>query len=363
MAVSDITPRLRELGRIRLGDTVPVKGKGDKTRPVKLETFRFTSPSRNLIEVAAKLYGGEVEEWKTAPTEGQQWQVTSETSELAVLIPPNQDPDASLRYELWSGGGRQRLCDGITEELKDVPCLCDPSNRDCKPRLQLLLLLPQLPDLGVWRLVTQSVFAAMEIPAVFSIFARVHEAGGFPAATLRIDQRTSKTDGTRHYAVPVLEIDYTLADAGLLPTKPASLETGEIVSPAGTSSGEQPEVDKDARDKGKVVAAPTTSGGTSAGEAREAGAPTLAGDSAEYPAEDVPASEVSEGGLDTARSGTEASARGDHPVCKIWGARHKIHPETELKLRSGWVACECLAAAPAAEAAKDWLPAEAEVPA
>ncbi|MDP9224872.1 MAG: hypothetical protein M3P18_13715 [Actinomycetota bacterium] len=269
MAVSDITPRLRELGRIRLGDTVPVKGKGDKTRPVKLETFRFTSPFRNLIEVAAKLYGGEVEEWKNAPTEGQQWQVTTETNELAVLIPPSQDPEASLRYELWSGGGRQRLCDGITEGLKDVPCLCDPSNRECKPRLQLLLLLPQLPDLGVWRLVTQSVFAAMEIPAVFAIFARVHEAGGFPAATLRIDQRTSKTDGTRHYAVPVLEIDYTLADAGLLPTKTANAFTGEIVSPA-LAAGEQPVVDAVSGEGASAA------GGTSDGEARPGEAPEAA---------------------------------------------------------------------------------------
>jgi hypothetical protein len=52
--------RLRELGRIRIGQKVT--GDNGKSRPAKLDHFRVTSGSRVLLENVAALYGGEVRE-------------------------------------------------------------------------------------------------------------------------------------------------------------------------------------------------------------------------------------------------------------------------------------------------------------
>jgi hypothetical protein len=41
--IATIQHQLRELGRIRLGEQVPVSGRPGKTRPSKLATFRLTS--------------------------------------------------------------------------------------------------------------------------------------------------------------------------------------------------------------------------------------------------------------------------------------------------------------------------------
>lgn len=273
MPAEGLLPRLRELGRLRAGEVreITTKGKKTTTVPAKLEHWRMTSPFRNLIEAAAKLYGGEVEEWAGAPTEHAQWQVTTETADLEVLVPPQ---DVDVMYELWSGGGRSRLCDGHVEQISDEPCMCDPAQRSCKPRTQLVVLLPSLPDLGHWRLVTQSVFAAMEIPATMQLLRQVHERAIFAHATLSLEQRTTKTDGTKHFAVPVLRLDYSLAEAGLLPTKAANLETGEIVSPA-LPVGEQPgsEVADQATRKGE--------GGTAAPKPSDPGGTSDSGDSTE----------------------------------------------------------------------------------
>ena len=301
--VFDIQPHLRELGRLRAGEQQEITTKGGKTKtvPARLETWRFTTPFRNLAEAAAKLHGGEVRQWEHAPTQSVQWEVITETSELEVLVPP-QDVDTT--YELWSGGGRKRLCDGITEQLSDGPCLCDPVERECKPRTQLVVVLPQIPDLGQWRLVTQSVFAAMELPATMMLLRGVHERAVFAHATLAIDQRTSKTDGTRHFAVPVLRLDYSLAEAGLVPTKLANPVTGEIIErslPASTAiETGQPAV---ATEETVVIGEGATSLEATAGDTSEpseaSGANPPSGTGAEY-----------EGSDDVAASGVQATSTG-----------------------------------------------------
>jgi hypothetical protein len=58
MPILDIQKRARELGRIRLGQVV-VSANG-KTRPEKIDRFRFTSYSRELLDQVAALYGGQV---------------------------------------------------------------------------------------------------------------------------------------------------------------------------------------------------------------------------------------------------------------------------------------------------------------
>jgi Recombination directionality factor-like len=65
-------------------------------------------------------------------------------------------------YQMWSGGGCQRRCDGETEQLTQEPCKCpaDPERRNalaktggaCKPTTRVNVMLPDLPDLGVWKI-------------------------------------------------------------------------------------------------------------------------------------------------------------------------------------------------------------------
>lgn len=107
MQVEGITPRVQEIGRIRMGE------KGPKGAPVSLKTFRLTSSDRAVLEAAAKLYGGKVTSWDDAPDAGM-WQLTTAAAELDILI-PRALRSLSQKWELWQGGTCERRCDGRTE--------------------------------------------------------------------------------------------------------------------------------------------------------------------------------------------------------------------------------------------------------
>ena len=62
MAIKTLQSRLTQVGVIRLGQKVPTNN--GRLRPEKLETLRFTSPSKQLIDAVASLYGGEVKPWQ-----------------------------------------------------------------------------------------------------------------------------------------------------------------------------------------------------------------------------------------------------------------------------------------------------------
>jgi hypothetical protein len=191
-----------ESGRIRLGVKVPVGDRG-KTRPGKLDRFRFTSPRKNLIEKIAELYGGKVEEWQP-PRGAGQWQVITNATDIPVVVPP-QDPAESQWLELWSAGGCQRRCDGVTEKISGQPCVCDPdpSQRDCKMHTRLRVMLEDVPGLGAWRVDTGSYYAATELPGVAQLLA---QAQGAIPGRLVLDQRTVVRDGkTKNFVVPVLD--------------------------------------------------------------------------------------------------------------------------------------------------------------
>jgi hypothetical protein len=220
--IIDIQARLRELGRIRMG--VQVEGtKNGRTfrRPEKLATFRLTSGSQSLIVAAAAAYGGEVSEW----TEGDrhEWQVTIETLALDIIIPPGYP--VSQWFELWRAGGCIRRCDGQVNQITGVPCECPkvPADRmalaakgeACSYTTRLNVMLPNIPDLGVWRLESHSYYAAVELIGAADILVRASEAGMLVPAKLRIDQRERKVPGqpTKRFPVPVIEFtDTRLAD-------------------------------------------------------------------------------------------------------------------------------------------------------
>lgn len=208
MRIIDLQRRLREIGRIRTGDTT-VAANG-KTRPRKLERFRLTSRDRKVIDAASATWGGEVSEWQ-AP-DGGQWQCYLEAAEIAVVVPPG-DMSFSQSYEQWSAGGCQVRCDGQWDHIGDRACACDPSARACDIHTRLSVMVPQLPGIGVWRLETHSYYAAVELGGLVDLCAAQAAAGAMIPARLRLEQRSVKRPGrngkveTRRFAVPVLDLD------------------------------------------------------------------------------------------------------------------------------------------------------------
>ena len=203
MPILDLQQRIRELGRIRIGQKVATSSGG--TRPSKLNRFRLTSPSRELLDRVAKQYGGTVAPWTPDGGTGQ-YEVITEATRMPIKV-PNQP--VSQYYELWSGGGCQRRCDGVTELLKDRPCICgpDPQRRQCKPTTRLSVVLSEVPGVGVWRLESHGYYAALELPGVAELLAK---AGGYVDAFLGLEERTAKREGkTLRWMVPTIDVDIT----------------------------------------------------------------------------------------------------------------------------------------------------------
>lgn len=203
MPILDLQQRIRELGRIRIGQKVATAKGG--TRPSKLDRFRLTSPSKELLDRVAKVYGGTVAPWTPDGGAGQ-YEVLTDSKRMPILVPHQP---VSQYYELWSGGGCQRRCDGVTELLKDRPCICgpDPEQRQCKPTTRLNVVLSEIPGVGVWRLESHGYYAALELPGVAELLAK---AGGYVPAFLGLEERTAKREGkTLRWMVPTIDVDIT----------------------------------------------------------------------------------------------------------------------------------------------------------
>jgi Recombination directionality factor-like len=217
--IADLQKRGRQIGEIRIG--MVVKSENGKPRPTKLDAFRFTTKSPNVAQAVANLLGGEAHPVKLQNGDSSYEVITSAT-ELPVMVPPG-DAAISQWYEMWSGGGCQRRCDGETEQLTQTPCKC-PVDKDqrnqlaanggaCKPTTRVNVILPDLPDIGVWLIQSHGWYAANELGGAAELLANAREAGVIVPATLRLEQRQVKRAGqTKKFAVPVLEIGATLRD-------------------------------------------------------------------------------------------------------------------------------------------------------
>lgn len=208
-----IQKRMMQLGRVRLGEKTATGA------PKKLDTFRFTSASRTLLEAIAAQHGGKVTAWENAPDDGY-FQVTTDATSLDIILPPvfsDVDGSPTLPYsqwfERWSAGGCDRRCDGVTESLSGKPCMCDPVKRkanektECKAITRVSFMLPDIPGLGVWRLDTHGWNAAVELPLTLEVLSSAAREHRFIPAVLSIQKRTSKLEGqTRKFVVPVIEL-------------------------------------------------------------------------------------------------------------------------------------------------------------
>src|SRR5690349_15954567 len=96
--------RHAELGRIRLGNQVAV-GSSGKTRPNKLDRFRFTSASEQHIRDIAAIYGGEAKAWDNNGK--PEWEVFTTAQSVPVIVVKG---GLSQWMETWSGGGCTHRC-------------------------------------------------------------------------------------------------------------------------------------------------------------------------------------------------------------------------------------------------------------
>lgn len=204
MPILDLQKRSRELGRIRLGQ------KGDRGQPQKLDRFRFTTNSQALLAKIADLYGGDVRTWEGGT---QAWELISDTTRVPIMVPPQP---VSQWFEYWTRAGCLHRCDGYTNVLTDEAC--DPEDPKhiealAKPTTRLNVVLRDVEGIGVWRVETHGWNAAVELPDVAEFLA---QAGGYVNGWLSLEQRTSVDSKqsppvTRHYMVPIIEIDVTPA--------------------------------------------------------------------------------------------------------------------------------------------------------
>jgi len=208
MVILDLQQKLRQLGRIRAGETVET-AKGAR-RPSKLEHFKVTSHSKRIIEQVAELYGGTVVPWtpNNGTAEDGQWAVTVTADRIPILLPPQS---ITQWYELWTGGGCVRRCDGQVEQKSGQRCICDPdpAKRQCAVTTRLSVILREVEGLGVFRLDSKGFYAAAELP---QIAAFLEYAGSYVEAYLALEPRKDVKDGkTRHWLTPVLDVDITPA--------------------------------------------------------------------------------------------------------------------------------------------------------
>lgn len=205
--------QVRELGRLRAGLTVATAKGG--TRPTSSRNWILTSSNREYLDVAAQLWGGQVEEWQPQGNGPKAWRITTETPVIDAILPPG-DP-LSQHLEMWSRGGCQRRCDGEREMLSDSACLCraqfgedfheQEKGTVCDIHTRLNVFLPDLPDIGVWRAESKGFWAANHIAGYVDMIKGTVGPQVLVPVRLRIEPRTKVKDGkTSQFIEVVVEL-------------------------------------------------------------------------------------------------------------------------------------------------------------
>lgn len=233
----------RELGRLRTGWSRPNSDPKKRPIPVKSKTWVLTSFAEHYATAAAKAWGGKVEQWQPQGNGAPQFRVITERESIDALL-PSGDP-LSQNNEMWNKGGCARRCNGETELISRKPCLCmrefgeewyllrqDAYRKDkvCAATSRLNVILPDMPDLGVWRAETHSFYAANEWSGTVDMVLSGTGGKGLVPVSLRIEPRTRVAGGTtKHFPVVVVEI------RGITPRQALSgpLSTALALDPSG----------------------------------------------------------------------------------------------------------------------------------
>lgn len=208
--ISQLGRRMPTAGRLRAGR------KGDRGQPEKLNRWRATSHDEQAIRQIAARYGGEPQQWNDPKVAEGQWEVLTEAAELPIVLPPDPLGGTPI-YEMWSGGGCQRRCDGVTcettqqgpdgAEPAEVDCICAREGAlACQPKTRLSVILPEVRFAGVWRIDTSSWNAARELPGMVDMVQALQaQAGGLSRGVVALEERKSVSGGqTRRFMVPVV---------------------------------------------------------------------------------------------------------------------------------------------------------------
>lgn len=206
----------RELGRLRSGTFDQ-----SKKQMKRSEFWIVTSLSDATCEAAAALWGGTVEKW-TPQSGTPQFRVITTASVVDAILPPG-DP-LSQAYEMWNRGGCARRCDGFTETLTDSPCICRneygpdfhavaPRDTTCKMTTRLNVILPQMPDIGVFRVESHSYYAAVEIAATVGMLRSAAGPDALVPISVRIEPR-KRVSGGKTKQFPVVAVELRGATAG-----------------------------------------------------------------------------------------------------------------------------------------------------
>ncbi|WP_062214749.1 hypothetical protein [Streptomyces sp. NBRC 109706] len=228
----------RELGRLRTGYSQPSEDPNKRPRPVKSRTWVVTSHAEHYVQAAAEQWGGTVERWQPQGTGPEQWRVITEAEAIDALLPPG-DP-LSQYNEMWSKGGCQRRCDGQRELISRRSCLCEaehgefwyqmPKGTVCSVTSRISVVLPDLPDVGVWRAETHSFYASGEWPSTVDMVLAGTGGKGLVPVRLRIEPRQRVASGmTKRFPVVAVEV------RGLTPRQALSgpIPTSVALNPSG----------------------------------------------------------------------------------------------------------------------------------
>jgi len=233
--LSQLERRAPEAGRIRLGEKTAKAMRA-------IETFRFTSPHRSALEQLADLYGGSVVAWSDPKARvANQFELKSDTSTIEVFLPAN---GLDVAYELWSGGGCTRRCDGETcevpgnDSMEMVPCICAKKGvAECRPYTRMNVVLPGVDFYGTWRLESKGWNAAKELPGMYDMIAQFAQRGEMVRAYCHLEKRKSVQNGkTKNFVTPTLSMSAT----------PDELLAGGGQPRAAISPGTQPAIEQNA---------------------------------------------------------------------------------------------------------------------
>src|SRR5690348_14549700 len=90
--VLDLQRRSLPLGEIRTGESEPIPGKKGR-KPVRRETFRFTTPVEETAAAIAERLGGKPQPWDRRRG---YWVVDTNVAKIDVFVPPR-----GLAVDAW----------------------------------------------------------------------------------------------------------------------------------------------------------------------------------------------------------------------------------------------------------------------
>lgn len=209
MAIRDLQIRLTTVGKIRLGISPQAN---NSKNPGKLDTLRFTSPAEHLIREIASRYGGECRPWQPQGGGARQFEVISTVDSIPVMVPRQViDP----WYEQWGGGVKQRKCDGVHDQVRNEPCVCNPDARDCRVTTRINVGLSDIQGLGVWLLESHGWNAAAELSGLTGLLQMLPDGVRLPGLLVLEARRVKRVKTikgeekviTQDFRVPVIHFD------------------------------------------------------------------------------------------------------------------------------------------------------------